>query len=427
MDQPQSLVYGHEGTAKCGSVSSFHHPEVRRFTLFFAVVYFAQGLADLSAGLVNQPAQYLLKEQMGLTAAESGVFWANVGLGWTCKPLYGLLSDFIPFAGYHRKSYLLFMSVLGMSGWLMLSLLPFQYTLLLIIFILCSTTLAFCDVMTDALMIETGRPRDLTGQFQAVQWAAMSFALVLAQLGGGYLSMYAAPHVVFLLVALFPALTGMATLWLVHEPPATRTREDMSTTVLSLKQVSQSRALWVVAAFLFFWNFSPSLGTPLLYYQTDILHFSKVFIGTLGAITNAAGIVGAVLFFRYCPQLPLRRLLAVAVGLGVLATLGYLGLVGQKSALVISLFFGVINQFTHLAVLDLAARACPPRAEGTVFALLMATLNLGKTGGTALGGWLYDHSGFALLIVISAAFTACCWAILPLLSSEQEQRQPAIL
>jgi predicted MFS family arabinose efflux permease len=406
-------------------VSSFHHPDSRRLTLFFAITYFAQGLADLSAGLVNQPAQYLLKEQMGLSAAESGVFWAVVGLGWTCKPLYGLLSDFIPFAGYHRKSYLLFMSVLGLSGWLTLSLFPLHYTVLLITFTLCATTLAFCDVMTDALMVETGRPRGLTGQFQAVQWAAMSLALVLAQLGGGYLSMYAAPQLVFLLVALFPALTCVVTLWLVHEPPAARTKEEMHATVLSLKQMSQSRALWVVAGFLFFWNFSPSLGTPLLYYQTDVLHFSKVFIGTLGAITNAAGIIGAVLFFLYCRRLPLRRLLAIAVGLGVLATLGYLGLMGPTSAVIISLFFGVINQFTHLAVLDLAARACPARAEGTVFALLMATLNFGKTGGTALGGWLYDHSGFSLLIVISAVFTACCWAILPFLSNEQEQSQPS--
>ncbi len=400
---------------------SFHHPDVCRFTLFFAIVYFAQGFADLSAGLVNQPAQYLLKEQMGLTAAESGVFWATVGLGWTFKPLYGLLSDFIPFAGYHRKSYLLLMSVLGMSCWLTLSRFSPHYTTLLVTFTLCATALAFCDVMTDALMIESGRPRNLTGQFQAVQWASMSLALVLAQLGGGYLSMYAAPHTVFLLVAFFPALTSIVTLWLVHEPPAARTRAELHSTALSLKQVGQSRALWVVAGFLFFWNFSPSLGTPLLYHQTDVLHFSKVYIGTLGAITNAAGIVGAVLFFRYCPRLPLRRLLAIAVGLGVVATLGYLGLTGPKSALVISLFFGVINQFTHLAVLDLAARACPPRAEGTVFALLMATLNFGKTGGTALGGWLYDHSGFPLLIIISAGFTACCWAILPFLADEKRK------
>lgn len=402
---------------------SFHHPDARRFTLFFAIAYFAQGLADLSVGLVNQPAQYLLKEHMRLTAAESGVFWAIVGLGWTLKPLYGLLSDFIPFAGSRRKSYLLCMSAISVGSWLTLSLFPPQYSVLLTIFTLCAATLAFCDVMTDALMVEAGRSRGLTGHFQAVQWAAMSLALVLAQLGGGYLSLYAAPQTVFLIAAIFPALTALVTLWLVHEPPTVQNREAVRATALSLKHVGQSRALWIAAGFLFFWNFSPSLGTPLLYYQTDVLHFSKVFIGTLGALTNAAGIIGAVLFFLYCRQLPLRRLLTTAVGLGVLSTLGYLFLLGPKSAVAISFFFGVINQFTHLAVLDLAARACPARAEGTVFALLMATLNFGKTGGTALGGWLYDQTGLSPLIIISAAFTACCWGLVPFLSTEQE-RQP---
>lgn len=403
-------------------MSSLYPPDTRRFTWFFAIVYFAQGLADLSVGLVNQPAQYLLKEHLGLSAAESGVFWAVVGLGWTFKPLYGLLSDFLPFAGSRRKSYLLFMSALSIGSWLTLSLFPPQYSLLLIVFTLCAAALAFCDVMTDALMIEAGRARGLTGHFQAVQWAAMSLALVVAQLGGGYLSMYVAPQTVFRLVAIFPAFTAVVTLWLVREPLAVPNWESVRITALSLKHAGQTRALWMVAGFLFCWNFSPSLGTPLLYYQTDVLHFSKVFIGTLGAITNAAGIVGAVVFFFYCRQLSLHRLLTIAVGLGVVSTLGYLSLVGPRSAVTISLFFGVINQFTHLAVLDLAARSCPARAEGTVFALLMATLNFGKTGGTALGGWLYDHSGLSLLIVISAVFTAFCWGLVPFLPQEQERR-----
>jgi predicted MFS family arabinose efflux permease len=63
----------------------------------------------------------------------------------------------------------------------------------------------------------------------------------------------------------------------------------------------------------------------------------------------------------------------------------------------------------------LAARSCPVRAEGTVFALLMACLNVGRTGATALGGWLYDHTGFTPLILASTSCTALCWLIVPLL------------
>jgi predicted MFS family arabinose efflux permease len=107
--------------------------------------------------------------------------------------------------------------------------------------------------------------------------------------------------------------------------------------------------------------------------------------------------------------------LYLAVILGVAATLGFLGLMGPKSAVIIFLAFGTVSQITHLAVLDLAARSCPLRAEGTVFALLMSSLNVGRTGSTFLGGWLYDHTGLTPLILVSATFTALCWFIVPFL------------
>ena len=65
--------------------------------------------------------------------------------------------------------------------------------------------------------------------------------------------------------------------------------------------------LWIVAGFLFLWNFSPSLGTPLLYCKLMYWIF-KVFIGALGAINNAAGIVGrcSTAFCRSQPAQALR-------------------------------------------------------------------------------------------------------------------------
>jgi predicted MFS family arabinose efflux permease len=277
--------------------------------------------------------------------------------------------------------------------------------------------------MADALMVEVGRPLRLTGSFQAVQWAAISLAFTLAQFGGGYLSAHATAQTTFLLAACFPLVTLIGTLTLVREPKTSVNRESLQETGTALWQAAQSRTVWVVAGFLFFWNFSPSLGTPLLYYETDVLRFSKVFIGALGALSNAAGMLGALLFFAYCREIPLDRLLYVAVALGVAATLGFVGLVGPTSAVLLFFLFGTISQITHLAVLDLAARSCPVHAEGTVFALLMSSLNVGRTGSTFVGGWLYDHWGFLPLIVVSASFTALCWLIVPFLRAQKRERE----
>jgi MFS family permease len=392
--------------------------DLHRYYLFFALTYFVQGVTDLTSGLANQPVQYLLKEEMGLNAGQSGMFFAIIGLGWMLKPLYGLLSDFVPFAHYQRKSYLLLMSTIGVTSWLALSLLPPRYESALALLTLCAATLAFCDVMIDALMVEVGGPLGLTGSIQAIQWASISVAFALAQFAGGYLAAHSAPHTVFLLSAAFPLLTCLGTLWFVQEPESVLSRQTLSDTRNSLQQATRSRSLWLVAGFLFFWNFSPSLGTPLLYYQTDVLGFSKIFIGALGAISNAAGIIGALLFFVYGYRFRLQTVLHIAVGLGVLSTLSFLGMIGPNSAVIIFFLFGLLSQMTHLAVLDLAARSCPVRAEGTVFALLMSCLNIGRSGANVLGGWLYHEVGFVALIVISAGFTALCWVIVPLLRTK---------
>jgi predicted MFS family arabinose efflux permease len=275
--------------------------------------------------------------------------------------------------------------------------------------------------MTDALMVEVGRPLQLTGSLQALQWASISVAFTLAQFAGGYLSTHATPQTVFLLSALFPMVTFLASLSLVREPSSRMRQGSLHDTQQALWQAAQSRSLWIVAGFLFFWNFSPSLGAPLLYYETDVLGFSKIFIGALGALGNIAGALGALIFFVSCRTMPVQKLLVIAIALGVVSTVSFVGLVGPVSAVLIIFVFGMLSQMTHLAVLDLAARSCPVRAEGTVFALLMSCLNVGRTGSTVLGGWLYDHAGLTPLIVVSAGFTALCWLLVPLLRFSDHQ------
>ena len=343
-----------------------------------------------------------------------------IGLGWTIKPVYGLLSDFLPLGKSRRKGYLILMSALGTGSWLALAIAPPAYTTTLVVLMSCSFTLAFADVMTDALMVETGRPLGLTGSFQSIQWAAMGLALTLAHLGGGYLSEYTSPQTAFFICGFFPLVTLLATLFFVREASLSLGEEQVRQTAQALKTTIQSRSVWLVAGFLFVWNFSPLFGTPLLYYERDILQFSKITIGALGALTNAAGMLGAVVFFFFFRNVRLQRLLVIAITLGVVSTLSFLGLVGPQSAVIIFLIYGLISQVTHLAILDLAARSCPARVEGTVFALLMSALNVGRSGSNALGGWLYDQTGFIPLVFISAAFTALCWLMIPFLRPEEQ-------
>ncbi len=66
-----------------------------------------------------------------------------------------------------------------------------------------------------------------------------------------------------------------------------------------------------------------------------------------------------------------------------------------------------------LATLDLAARSCPDRAEGTFFAALMSINNLAGIASAYVGGKLFEVVGLRNLILISAAATAVCWLVVP--------------
>jgi MFS family permease len=385
-----------------------------RLAVFFAAVYFVQGFAEPKAGIATQPLFFLLKDDLRLTAAQTATFLALVGIAWNVKPLYGLLSDLVPLAGYRRRSYLLGTTAMAALGWLVLGLLPaYPYGLTLAILALTGLGLAFTDVLCDAVMVETGKPRGLTGTFQSIQWGSIYAASLIAGVGGGYLSAHVAYSHTFLLVAAFPAVSFCASAYAVHEPPARFDRASVRATLAALRAGARSAPLWRAAAFLFLWNFSPSFGVPLEFYMIDVLGITKIQLGLLATIGSAASMAGAFLFGRYLRGYPLRRLLNLAVAIGVAGTLAYYGLVGWWSAVALGATVSLVTIMAFLATLDLAARAVPTHAEGTFFAALMSVNNVGTTGSAWLGGLLYDRVGLNWLIAISAAATAACWLLVP--------------
>lgn len=387
---------------------------LRRLTVFFATVYAVQGLAEPKAGLATQPIFFLLKDEMRLSAAETATFLALIGVAWNVKPLYGLLSDLIPLFGYRRRSYLLATTALAAAGWLILALLPgYPWALTLAILGLTGLGLAFTDVLCDAVMVEEGKPRGLTGRFQSIQWTAIYGASLFAGIGGGYLSQHVSYSRTFLLVACFPVASFLASAWAVHEAPVRFDRATARETFAALARGVRSGPLWRAAAFILLWNFSPSFGVPLEYHMVDALGITKVQLGVLSSLANGAAMLGAIVFGRYASRLPRQRLLNLAILFGVAGTLAYYGLVGWWSAAALSVTVAFIGAIASLATLDLAARAVPRFAEGTFFAALMSVSNIGTTGAAWVGGQLYDLVGLNWLIAISAASVATCWALVP--------------
>lgn len=217
----------------------------------------------------------------------------------------------------------------------------------------------------------------------------------------------------------------MATAYCVHEARTRYSREVVHQTAAAVRSAVGSRPLWVAAAFIFLWNFSPSFGVPLEYHMVDRLGFSKIFLGTLDSVGSAAAILGAMIFGKICRRLPMRRLLNLSVGIGMVTALSYWGLAGHGSAVVLTFGNGMVSMIASLATYDLAARSCPDKAEGTFFAALMSLANIGTAGSQFLGGKLYDWLGLQPLILVSGLATAACWLIVPLIRIDDPAVTPS--
>jgi MFS family permease len=360
----------------------FQSPEARRLALLFAIVYFAQGMIYLP----DQVVAIVFKER-GLTAGQLAAFTWITTIPWFIKPVYGLLSDFLPLFGTRRRSYFLIMSATAALAAVALSLRPgASYVELAALITLLWLGVGFIDVLTDALMVENGKRVGLTGAFQSVQWGALSAASILVGMGGGYLAERRAFGAAFALVACSAAVSFLMALLVVRDAPARPSLEAFGETWYAVREALGRRDLWAVAGFTFFFMFSPSFGPAFFYYETDVLGFSQTFIGVLASLGAAAS-------------------------MGMLAYLVYRGPV---SGILITVVFGAIGMATQLAFLDLAAKACPPRAEATFFALLMSVHNLGMRSAEWTGANLYDWLGYTPLVLISTGFTAAAWLLVPL-------------
>jgi MFS family permease len=397
--------------ARLHALHPFQTPDARRLAMLFAVVYFAQGMWSLP----NQTIIIVFKEKLGLSAGQVATFFSITTVPWLIKPVYGLISDFIPLFGSRRKSYLLITSALASASGFTLALIGGHgYWTMALFFTLMGFGLAFTDVMTDALMVEHGRPLGLTGAFQSVQWAAIYLALMSVGVVGGRLAESRNARAAFALAAIFPLITFAMGFAFVRERPQVAGAATFQETWAAIKNALGQRDVWVVTAFIFFYTFSPSFGPALLYYQTDVLKFSQTFIGTLTALGSIAAVVGAFIYAPLSRRVSLVWLINVAIGIAVAGTLAYLFYRDWKSALIIDVVFGGIGMITQLAFLDLAAKACPKRVEGTFFALLMSVYNAGVQGSQVVGGYLYDWLGYTPLVLISAGMTAVVWLLVPL-------------
>jgi MFS family permease len=396
-----------------------------RLGFLFGAIYFLEGIGEPSEGLIAQPARSLLK-RWGRSDSDITTFMALLVIPWGLKPLYGLLTDFVPIFGTRRKSYLVLSTGAIAVSMLALSAAPVRAGASATLFgwlMVSATAVAFADVATDALMIELSQPLALTGQLQAVQWVCLSAAGILTGLLGGELCEDGREYGAFLVCGIGGILTLALVLGRAREPQRIGPPPRLAG---SLRALAGARSVLVTGAFLFLWHFNPFSNSVLYLHMTRALGFSERFYGMTVTLTAVVSVAASAAYVLYCRRVRMRLLVHASIALGVASTLAYVVVVDQPSAVLATLAASFTYMTATLIQLDLAAQVCPPETAGTVFALLMALENLSASLSAWLGGILYDagkprwgsQGSFQALVLISAALTAGCWLLVPWLPAD---------
>lgn len=392
----------------------------RRLMLFFAAVYLAEGICQ-SDGLIAQPLNYYLKQVHGFTPVQITAFLTVFNLPWFFKPLYGIVSDFVPLFGYRRKSWLLIANTAAAAGYFAILATGAPDALLLLLLV-AIYGMAIVSTLSGAVLVENGQRLDASSRFVNQQWVWFNVAAVATSILGGALVQLLTPldalHAAALMAGITPFAAIVCILTLIEEDKRAISVAGLNTGVASLVAALKSRQLWVLGGFLFFFFFSPGIDTPLYFFMTDRLKFSQAYIGVLNSVFAVGGIAAGIVYVLYLRDLPARTMLYLSIVAGVLGILTFVFMRDPVTAGIAQFCYGAASQWTLVAGLGVAADCCPKHAEGFGFAAMVAITNISNAAADNVGSYLYEHefgSEIAPLIVVAAAFTAVNFVLVPLL------------
>jgi MFS family permease len=400
--------------------------QFRRLMLSFGLVYVVEGIGQ-TGGLIAQPLNYYLKQTFGWSPVQVTAYLTILNLPWIIKPVYGIVSDFLPLFGYRRKTYLVIANAAATAAycWVTQITAPSQ---LIFALLLTASAMAISSTLCGAILVENGQRLGASDAFVNQQWLWFYIAALASGFLGGQLVERLAPgdalHAAAAIISVAPLAVVFTGWFLIGEPKTRIDLPEMKKTLAGLLVAFTLRDLWLVGLFLFLYYLSPGLGTPLYYHMTDDLKFSQEYIGILGSISSAGWVAGALLYRRFLKGITSRTLLNLSILISTLTTAAFLLLLDEVTAAVINFFSGVAWMIALVATLTLAADYCPQRAEGFAFAALMSITNFSAALSDNIGSFLYErlfHRNLDPLILVSAAFTALAFAFVPLVRLQNKR------
>lgn len=129
---------------------------------FVVAVVIVNGVSQGFGGALSEVAtDYYMKDVLKVQPSEAQIYSGIAYVPWIVKPLWGLLTDVVPMAGYRRRPYLLIAGLLGVLSMFVLSTNRIHLVIAVALLTGGNASIAVADVTVDACVAENSISRPI--------------------------------------------------------------------------------------------------------------------------------------------------------------------------------------------------------------------------------------------------------------------------
>jgi len=360
------------------------------------------------------PLKLFLKNHFHLDAAHVAPLLFLAAFPFSIKPIFAWVGDSFPIGGLRRRPWTVVGGLLGAAFFLLLLLGIDDTRFYVSSLFVASIGYVFVSCSLGGLLVEFGSRNGVLGALSSYRAAInQGINVTVGPLAGYLASVWIGwTWSVCAACAIGNGLLVFGCADRIYEPP---TRKATGLILGQLRALFASRNYLFALAATVLVTIAPGFGTPLTFYQQDVLKISDTQIGTLTMFNGIGGLAMGLLCVGLAKRLSLSRLFLVTVVLNAAGTLAYTQYTGFGRASIIEPIGGFVSAGTTVAIFTMAGHAIPKGVEGLGYSLLMAANNLVLGIGDMWGSNLTSehHVKFWQLVLINSGTTLLALLVLP--------------
>jgi MFS family permease len=363
----------------------------------FMMSYFNVGVG---MNFLNIPVSFYLITTLGISATQYSAYVALIGIPWSLKFIFGMISDGTPILKYRRKSWF----TIGWTCFVAINLfLAFDgppsvdIVIVSMFFMTCSYLLA--DVSTDTIAVERSRYENDTirGCLQTSAYTIRSFGAVIGALLGALLyntrtwGWGLTINQCFLMSALIPLVTIAPVVVSLEELVTSNRVPTVLQQFQEIWRLLQLKAVYRTVGYIFFYGVFQVQNGAWATFLLKGLKFTDFQYGILNVFGAILAYFGIVIYRQYFFETSWRNIYIYTTILGsgfsllqIILILQYNQLIGIPNfyfALGDTAAGAVISAIQFMPSCIMFAMLCPEGSEGVSYAFLTTISNL--TGSVA--------------------------------------------